>query len=224
MISESEIISEENKHYIKELNKSKEKWALAFRKEEYILGIQTTSRMESLHSMIKNIIRSKCSLIELSIRLLNFAHGKNTTIIEDKVEASVIEALSQTFILRKIKEKYSGYIFNKCVINYIKASNFKSMKKKTNSYEVVSLDHQDYKTTVSLSKSVFSCSCWNNKQWGIPCAHIFAIVNASPEKNHAYLDFKERWNAKVVLENNDEDLIKFLQGMLGKTDKFKGIH
>ena len=55
----------------------KEKWYLTFRKEDKILAIQTTSRLESLNSMIKSLISRKCSLTELFLRLVEFGHVKN---------------------------------------------------------------------------------------------------------------------------------------------------
>ena len=56
-ILDSTNISDDNKKYIKSLDETKEKWSLTWRKEEFIIGIQTTSRMESLHAMVKKFIR-----------------------------------------------------------------------------------------------------------------------------------------------------------------------
>ena len=77
-VENSPNIKKENKTYLKKLDEYKEKWALAYRKDDYIIGVQTTSRIESLHALMKKFIRSKCGLTELFYRLVEFAHGKNT--------------------------------------------------------------------------------------------------------------------------------------------------
>jgi len=211
-ILSSKVISQENKTYMEKLNDTKEKWCYAYRKDESILGIQTTSRIESLHALMKRNIRSKCSLTELLIRLIEFAHNKNNHQIEEKVDDEIVRALSKNTFLTKIKEKYSEYIFDKCILNFVKASNLKSKKKKTHFYEVTSTDPNDKQIyTVTIVNSILNCTCFYNMQWGIPCSHMFATANMNEGITFTQLPFKNRWEKKIHYSHNDEKLIEFLK-------------
>src|SRR5687767_11797381 len=72
-IAKSKIIEQATKQYLIDLSETKEQWCAAYRKEDAIFGVQTTGRIESLHSLMKKTIRTKCLLSELVIRLINFA-------------------------------------------------------------------------------------------------------------------------------------------------------
>jgi len=72
----SNLFSDGAKEYIKELEGFKEWWTLASRKENFIMGVQTASRIGSLHAIMKKFIRSQCSLTEFCFRLVEFAYGK----------------------------------------------------------------------------------------------------------------------------------------------------
>ena len=129
-IKDSDIIATETKEYFENLCESQEKWSLAFRKEESIIGVQTTSRIESLHNLIKNYIRSKCSLTELVIRLICFAKVKNSqNVEEEKISNDVFNLLSKNLILANIKEKYSNYAYQKCLISFAQSLSLKITKR-----------------------------------------------------------------------------------------------
>jgi len=218
-VEESEVIPLEKKSYLKNLDGTKEKWCLAYRKEENILGIQTTSRMESLHAMMKSILTSRCSLTELLIRLLDFAFAKSLQESESKTTNEVMNLLSKNLILSRVKEICSDYIYQKCVMNFVQASNFKVQKKKKG-YEVVSMDsNSQRKINVKTFNSKLECECWYYKQWEIPCSHIFSVVNTSPETLMDFLNFKERWKKEMVYEFDDKDLIEFLKSQLHEENK-----
>jgi len=225
-ISTSEIISDQNKKYIESLHESKEKWSLAFRKEEYILGIQTTSRIESLHGIIKKFIRSKCNLNELFIRLLKLSNGRNyIKEFEESIENEITSVLSQNFILSKLKEKYTEFIYNKCLLGYIKAQSYKSTKLKRNCYEVISLDpNNSTKFLVKIEDNYLNCNCWFGKQWGIPCLHMFSTASLAPDKFYDVLPFKSRWlKEEQGIITNDDHLIEFLEENIRKKEGDKGF-
>ena len=219
-VSKSELSSDENKKYIEFIDSFKEKWALAFRKEQFILGIQTTSRMESLHSMIKMLIRSKCSLPELFHRLVEFANGKNYQKQEEKLDNDLIDLLSKNYILSKIKDVYSDYIYQKCLMSFLKAESYKSTKKKRNTYEVVSYDESNINTfIVTVRDNNFNCTCWYSKQWMIPCLHIFATASLQSDKFSDFLYFNERWLKDFSNTINDNGLIEFLDTKFIKSNE-----
>jgi len=213
-ILDSTNISDDNKKYIKSLDETKEKWSLAWRKEEFIIGIQTTSRMESLHAMVKKFIRSKNSLPELFLRIIEFSLGKNATSEgEDKIENDFMEVLSKNIFLSKLKEEYSGFAYNKCMINFVKAQGYKCIKLSRSSFQITNYDsNNDTRYIVKIEDSAFLCSCWYAKQWGIPCCHMFATFSLSPESYFPFLVIKARWLKKTGSTDEDDDnLIDFLK-------------
>ena len=180
--------------------------------------------MESLNSMIKRLIRSKCSLPELVYRLLNFAKGKNQAFeFTEEKSNEIINILSKNYILSKIKEEYSDFIYNKCLLGFIKAQSYQCDKVKKNVYEIVSIDPSDIrKFKVECDSNGLSCGCWYNKQWGVPCLHMFAVTTLSPEKFFNLLPFKRRWLKKESDVCTDDKLLEFLEDNIGKEKINKG--
>jgi len=168
--------------------------------------------MESLHSTIKMLIRSKCSLPELFHRLVEFANGKNFQKQEEKIGSELVELLSKNYILSKIKDVYSNYIYDKCLLSFLKSESYKSTKKKRNMYEVIPYDESidSKKFIVTLEDNNFNCTCWYSKQWMIPCLHIFSTANIQPEKLSNFLHFNARWVKKLPNVINDDKLTEFL--------------
>ena len=126
------LVSKEVKDYLVGLNQTREKWAYAFKKSEHIIGIQTTSRIESLHSSMKRLVRTKCSLKEMILRLIQFTYQINTLKdTEDNIiQDSLVDILSKNIVLSQIQENYTSYTYNKCLIQFFQASNLKATKLK----------------------------------------------------------------------------------------------
>jgi len=65
-----------------------------------------------------------------------------------------------------IKERYSGFIYGKCLWNSVSSFNFKCLKKKLHLYEVSPVDsNQDFKYRVEILNECFSCTCAYLKRW-----------------------------------------------------------
>ena len=221
---DSQCLSDEKKNYLSKISEYKEKWCLAFKKEEQILGIQTTSRLESLNSMTKSIISTKCSLTELIIRLIEFGHVKNSQEREEQKENELLKVFSKSIVLSHLKERYTDFIYAKCALNFVTALNFKSSKKKTNIYEVTPIDStQNFKYSVEISEFSLCCTCTYFKQWGIACCHIFSVVNIAPEKLKDYLVFNKRWERNIDFQI-DENLVNFLKTRLSEEINTSGTY
>lgn len=175
-VEDSELLSEDFKDYLNQLNKTRDKWCYAFKKNDEIIGVQTTSRIESLHSSMKRLIRTKCSLTEMTLRLLKFAHQTcSPRDFEDNiVQDSLVEMLSKNAVLVKIQAKYTTYIYNKCLLHYVQSAKYKVTKSR-NVYSIVEHENNQHKYSITLKSQKFECNCYFWIQWGIPCVHMFAI-------------------------------------------------
>ena len=222
-IVNSSLVSDDAKAYIKELEGFKERWASAYRKEDFIIGVQTTSRIESLHAIIKKFIRSKCSLTEFCFRLVEFANGKNEQVKKEAINDPILNLLGKNVILSRIKEDYSDFIYNKCLVSFALAAGLKSLKIKSNIYEVTSFqDDVEKKYIVTLENSQFICTCWYNKHWGIPCSHIIATANLMPTKYVDYITIKPRWKKNIDFQSQDKELVKYLKEKIAQELKYDG--
>lgn len=161
--------------------------------------------------------------MELFYRLIEFSHGKNSLQEqEEKAGNEITEVLSKNFILAQLKNQYANFIYEKCLMSYVKAQCYKPTKIKRNNYEVRSYDSSNQKIYfVILEEKKLTCSCWFSKQWGVPCLHILVVANSSPDKFLSALQFKERWMKKDVI-TSDEKFIEHLKEKIGKQENTSG--
>jgi len=84
--------------------------------------------------------------MELFYRLTEFSHGKNSEQeVEEKINNQVTQILSKNYLLIQLKNQCTDFIYQKCLISFVKAQSFKFSKQKRNTYEVRSYDSPDNK-------------------------------------------------------------------------------
>jgi len=163
---------------------------------------------------MKRLVRTKCFLKEIILRLLQFTYQTNSSKdVEDNiVQDSLVEILSKNIVLGKIREDYTSYVYNKCLIQFIQASNFQATKYRANHFNIVSYD-KDYTTKykILVKNGKFECDCAYSNQWGLPCSHMFSLNSIDPSKLYDYLPFFTRWEKHIIFQQNDDELIKYLE-------------
>ncbi|KAJ1426696.1 Zinc finger, PMZ-type [Sesbania bispinosa] len=174
-----------NNRLVRKVYDLKRMWATAFFRDNFFVGVRTTSICEGINSSIKRYVQSKNSLVDF---LHNFERALNeyrhnelasdfkstytqpvlTTALEKyEVHACNVYTRNKFFEIRKEIEKVAAFNMNE----RSEVGNIVTMKMNKfgspNSVYVVLFDK-------SIGKSV--CDCRLFESCGLPCSHIFGAM------------------------------------------------
>ncbi|XP_016178440.1 protein FAR1-RELATED SEQUENCE 5-like [Arachis ipaensis] len=132
------------------------KWATAYLREHFFGRIRTTSQREEIHSLLKNYVDSKTSLLEFMHNLVNFE--------------------------KQAAELYTRNIF-KLVKDEIEAAGALNVTECPNSGDIVEYNTSEYfnqqwkfKVSYNKDKDLFACECRLFETHELPCSHIFGVL------------------------------------------------
>ena len=237
----SEDLSEKEKDYLNLKLGSKHTWAKCFIKHRFGAGVNTTSRVEGLHKVIRSFLTTNSRLTEVfevfrkieSQKLEKFQdefnrHSKNIgTICTD---CFLIKELSQTYspyVIKKLEPKVSKALSFKCeeiipgktwyfllLLNLLIRKIFHAFYENPNQY-IVNKETQN-----------ILCQCKESIFEGVPCRHELALC-LHILKDPKVLFFESRWkkdycgieNQKENKEENKENIEKESEGDMGKRVK-----
>lgn len=202
-----------------------QRWARAFRDDEYHAAVNTNNGVEALNKVLKY------------------------SFLPRQAKAKSLSALITVLVEAFLPDSYQKYLF----LNYKQSSSYRSYKdfvpeylhgrprttilhcldrkanscKYTNSdLEVVDSDKGiftvngsgDSKYTIDFGadKDMPSCGCADWKQWNLPCKHMFAIFRLLPTWN--WYKLPKRYLESPYLSADDEALHVYFEegGMVGE--------
>lgn len=205
-------------NYLNDVWEYKEKWANAYKPIIFSAGAHTTSRAESMNSLVKKYVNRQSELSAMIELLVDLDEGSafkvKKTSIKDQKEP----------ILNSIKDKISEIIYQKHCYEFSVSSHYLVVRipEEENTYKVVFDDFfggddseveeekEGRMRTITKVDSLFSCSCNFFMTNGIICRHLFCIAKVLQIKDMCpYLH--PRWLiGEVEKQNpftfNEEDL------------------
>ncbi|RYQ92640.1 hypothetical protein Ahy_B09g098856 [Arachis hypogaea] len=184
----SEIISKyglaENE-WVQGIYNDKMKWATAYLREHFFGRIRTTSQCEGIHSLLKNYVDSKTSLLEFMHKFSEvLRHYRNNHLIADFeifYKFPVLTTCLESFE-KQAAELYIRNIF-KLVKDEIEAAGALNVTECPNSGDIVEYNTSEYfnqqwqfKVSYNKDKDLFVCECRLFETRGLPCSHIFGVL------------------------------------------------
>ncbi|XP_020967686.1 protein FAR1-RELATED SEQUENCE 5-like [Arachis ipaensis] len=184
----SEIISKyglaENE-WVQGIYNDKMKWATVYLREHFFGHIRTTSQCEGIHSLLKNYVDSKTSLLEFihkfSEVLRHYRNNHLTADFETFYKFSVLTTCLESFE-KQAAELYTRNIF-KLVKDEIEAARALNVNECPNSGDIVEYNTSEYfnqqwkfKVSYNKDKDLFACECRLFETRGLPCSHIFRVL------------------------------------------------
>jgi|GEM_PF-6522710 len=189
---------EEDLQYFAKKIDSIELWSSAFHREHLTLGIDTTSRVESLNGVFKKQLEKTTSLRELQeyvehkfIDPLPKAgpnNLKNKKFYVYPLKMEVLAAYCSKYATQILEDLYFSAIFGHQVYPGLTNKSWKvTPRKTTDSFVVKKL------------KGILDCNCSKNYHLGLPCIHVLAVWDSLDSEDLDCLYILERW------KNNCED-------------------
>jgi len=216
--------------YFKNLEETKELWSPAFRKENFLLRIRSTQRIERMNRSIKTKISSKVTLNELFLRLLSLHEEITNHDFEDQEMTSLIthySLLNGCPILKSINDHISLYAYEQTLLQLGNSLSWQLQEKEDH----FQLFQNEYSLKVEkIGEDLLYCSCYYSRSMRIPCQHILACILKFYEKKEENMDHQEERifqnkYLKNILEHFDRkwlfrDLIKEDEELLHFIRKF----
>ncbi|XP_015932831.1 protein FAR1-RELATED SEQUENCE 5-like [Arachis duranensis] len=161
------------------------KWATAYLREHFFGRIRTTSQCEGIHSLLKNYVDSKTSLVEFMHKfsevLRHYRNNHLTADFDTFYKFPVLTTCLESFE-KQAAELYTRNIF-KLVKDEIEVAGALNVTECPNSGDIVEYSTSEYfnqqwefKVSYNKDKDLFACECRLFETRGLPCSHIFGIL------------------------------------------------
>ncbi|XP_020982514.1 protein FAR1-RELATED SEQUENCE 5-like [Arachis duranensis] len=161
------------------------KWATAYLREHFFGRIRTTSQCEGIHSLLKNYVDSKTSLLEFMHKfsevLRHYRNNHLTADFDTFYKFPVLTTCLESFE-KQAAELYTRNIF-KLVKDEIEAAGALNVTECPNSGDIVEYSTSEYfnqqwefKVSYNKDKDLFACECRLFETRGLPCSHIFGVL------------------------------------------------
>ncbi|XP_057720228.1 protein FAR1-RELATED SEQUENCE 5-like [Arachis stenosperma] len=161
------------------------KWATAYLREHFFGRIRTTSQCEGIHSLLKNYVDSKTSLLEFMHKfsevLRHYRNNHLTADFDTFYKFPVLTTCLESFE-KQAAELYTRNIF-KLVKDEIEAADALNVTECPNSGDIVEYSTSEYfnqqwefKVSYNKDKDLFACECRLFETRGLPCSHIFGVL------------------------------------------------
>ncbi|XP_057758363.1 protein FAR1-RELATED SEQUENCE 5-like [Arachis stenosperma] len=182
IISKYELAENE---WIQVIYNDRMKWATAYLREHFFGRIRTTSQCEGIHSLLKNYVDSKTSLLEFMHKfsevLRYYRNNHLTADFETFYKFPVLTTCLESFE-KQAAELYTRNIF-KLVKDEIEAVGALNVTECPNSGDIVEYSTSEYfnqqwkfKVSYNKDKDLFACEWRLFETHGLPCSHIFGVL------------------------------------------------
>ena len=192
-----------SKAYLERMYQCKEKWSRANFKGDFSGGIHTTSRAESINSLIKKYVNSNCEISDFIKFLQDF---EKKSIVEQYKEEAAQNYITHPLII-ELQKKIFGNIFDKHLEQFTLSHNYtiKFLRQTPNkiTYEAKSTNaksHNKFREVSVLNKE-YDCNCETFTRDGFICRHIFSLSIVNQDKNLDKFNINSRWLVPKILEN-----------------------
>jgi len=177
--------------------KIKDKWARAYIPLIFSGGTRTTSRAESINSLIKKYVSSKNEICDFLVFVSRFE--KKSIYDNLKKEKEFIEQYETHSLIKEFKTKIYNHIYDNHFYEFTLSHNYFIKVSKTEgnniTYEAKSIQAKDENKyrEVTLIQGKYACPCDTFIRDGIICRHIFAISNVNQDKTLEKFTIHNRW-------------------------------
>ena len=184
-------------NYIEKMYSIKEKWAEAFLPRRFTGGVHSTSRAESMNSLMKRYVSSKSEISDI-IRFLGDFERK-FAFEEIEISKEISSQYETHPIIRSLREKVFGLIYNQHFYQFTLSHNYNCKLKRSSfedtSFEIRSMQAKDINKfrQVKLSLDKYTCECPSYYRHGLICRHIFAVAIMSQDKTCDKFLIHKRW-------------------------------
>ncbi|RYQ85018.1 hypothetical protein Ahy_B10g104501 [Arachis hypogaea] len=154
------------------------KWATPYLREHFFSRIRTTSQCEGIHSLLKNYVDSKTSLLKFMHKfsevLRHYQNNHLTVDFDTFYKFSVLTMCLKSFE-KQAAEIYTRNIF-KLVKDEIEVTG--ALIGDIVEYNMSEHFNQQWLFIVSYNKDkdLFACECRLFETHGLPCSHIFGVL------------------------------------------------
>ncbi|XP_025703648.1 protein FAR1-RELATED SEQUENCE 5-like [Arachis hypogaea] len=208
----SEIISKyglaENE-WVQGIYNDKMKWATTYLREHFFGRIRATSQCEEIHSLLKNYVDSKTSLLEFMHKcsevLRHYQNNHLTANFETFYKFSVLTTCLESFE-KQAAELYTRNIF-KLVKDEIEAAGALNVTECPNSGDIVEYNTSEYfnqqwqfKVAYNKDNDLFACECRLFETRGLPCSHIFGVLKYHNTKCVPSSLILKRWTRDAKID------------------------
>jgi len=214
--------------YLEDKLAYKHQWAKCIVKKHFILGVSTTSRVESFHKILSQHLNSNS---RLNLLLQVFKQIESTQAENFKEEfgrhsKNQKNDLSKSPLLKQISEIYSPYIIKKVECRFSKAVSYKVEQLSPNKWYFISINlinifnravenaYIENPNTFLVYKkgNKIFCDCKESVYFGLPCRHEMVIC-MKIFHDFQILHFEKRWeiNYYKFEEVKEEELINSLK-------------
>ncbi len=188
-------LPQKTKEYFLDKYESKEKWALAYKKQLPCLQIGTTSRIEGLNSLIKEAILSSIGICELIYRMLKL----HTQILSKPfsgnkvVSMQLIQDLESISLFSQLKSYISKWAYEKCALSLSQSWGFEIKNLKKTIILKSTENGYSFELWKSHNNKPLECKCSFFVTMGLPCNHLFAIGKQFPKLVDLKGVIRRRW-------------------------------
>jgi len=184
-------------NYLEKMHIIRKKWGEAFLPAKFTGGVHSTSRAESMNSLIKRYVNSKSEIYDLIVFLKDF---EKTSIYNDfKLSKEIVPQYENHPIINELKKCVFETIFSKHFEQFSLSHNYFCKLKLTNSitsiYEAKNIQAKDAGKfrEVMLNSGKYSCECKTYNLYGVICRHIFALSIMLQDKDLIKFTIHKRW-------------------------------
>lgn len=201
-------------------------WSLAYKKSLPCLQIGTTSRIESLNSLIKDSLSHSSRICELLHRMLKLhSHILNKPLCTSKVISDqFLEELENINLLSQLKDITSQWAYKQCAVNLSQSWGFEI--KSSKSVVIIKDPETDYSLELDkMKKGFLTCKCSYFIIMGLPCKHLFAIAKEFPKLVNLKTNVRARWlKINSFVDFDDSLLINIIDDQILKQANDGKIH
>jgi len=201
-LKEKNLVKSQN--YLQKMYKIKSKWAESYLPWKFTGGSYTTSRSESMNSLLKRYVSSKSEISELTVFLNDF---ERLSIYENfKVLPIIDTQYGNHPLVLELKDILFGLVFTKHLEQFGLSHDYTTKLFRSNdniiyyhAKNIYSKFPNKYRE-VRLEAGKYECSCRTYCCFGFVCRHIFALANMFQDKNLSKIKIHERWQIPLEKE------------------------
>lgn len=162
----------------------REKWAKAYMKNSFTLGIRSTQMSESVNSDLKDYLKSTLSIGDFFKHFDRVVEQKRNKELESEFkmrENAPSLGFSKSPILKQVSKRYTPRFFHLFKEEYGCVDSFVVKDELLEANEFVVSPHwkkeKEYKVFCDTNSDVMTCSCKKFESEGLLCCHILRVLS-----------------------------------------------
>lgn len=210
-------------NYLESMHTIKHKWAQSYLPWRFTGGIHTTSRAESINSLIKKFVNSNCEVSDLIRFLISFekkficetsnikdlnksSRAKETEVLKESTRDNyrkhpIILELEGILYETPLELHLEQFAFSANYTLRLIENNFSSNNSVYQAQSIKAKNEQTYRK-VTMENDKYFCDCESYIRYGLICRHVFALASINQDKNLGRMNIHKRWLAPSPIFKN----------------------